>query len=122
VHDSSGVPLYILDLHGDTYEIGHGYWVTMRFWQVPVDDERPHGLKYAVSFHAPGGKRLIGYDNAHPPKIPASGPARKSKQVTTLDHVHKGDICRPYEFKSPEQLLKDFWQDVDFVMKKVGLE
>ena len=121
VHDFSGVPQYILDLDGETIEVGNGYWVTMRFREVKADDGRPHGFGYALSFHAPSGKRLIGYDNAHAPKVIASGPARPSKQVIEFDHVHRGEIVRPYEFKSPGELMEDFWQDVEFVLKKEGV-
>ena len=29
------------------------------------------------------------------------------------DHFHKGARERPYEFASPEKLIKDFWAEVD---------
>jgi hypothetical protein len=29
------------------------------------------------------------------------------------DHIHWADEDRPYKFTTPEQLLTDFWSDVD---------
>jgi len=32
--------------------------------RVGVTPERPHGIKYSLTLHAPDGTRLIGFDNA----------------------------------------------------------
>jgi hypothetical protein len=29
------------------------------------------------------------------------------------DHIHLGDVERPYEFRSIRRLLRDFWNDVE---------
>lgn len=33
--------------------------------QVAASSERPHGIKYSLTLHAPDGTRLLGFDNAH---------------------------------------------------------
>lgn len=122
MHESDGVPPYILDLDRQTIEVGNGYWVTMRVQQVKADANRPHGLSYALSLHSPTGRRLLGYDNAHLPPSKTSGPARKSKQPATFDHVHRGESVAPYTFVSPVKLVEDFWEDVDRILAKEGIE
>lgn len=57
----------LLDLHGQTLfidEIGH--WVKFVVQRTQVTEERPHGLSYSLTLHAPDGTRLVGFDNAHP--------------------------------------------------------
>ena len=41
-------------------------WVKFVVKQVEVSPERPHGLNYSLSLHDEDGKRLLGFDNAHP--------------------------------------------------------
>jgi hypothetical protein len=57
----------LLDLYGQTLfvdEIGH--WVKFIVLRTEVTPERPHGLTYSLTLHAPDGARLVGFDNAHP--------------------------------------------------------
>ena len=57
----------LLDLHGVTLfvdEIGH--WVKFVVRRIEVTADRPHGLSYSPTLHAPDGTRLVGFDNAHP--------------------------------------------------------
>lgn len=35
---------YLLDLHRETYEVGGGWWVSIRAVRVESSEERPHGL------------------------------------------------------------------------------
>jgi len=58
-------------------------------------------------------KRVIGYDNAHGIK-----PKRKyfgAKRVI-WDHKHNRNIVEKYEFESADQLLEDFWKDVNDIV------
>lgn len=74
----------------------NGFIIEMQIWQLPkMDSERPHGLKYRL-FYGRDGHRLIGYDN------------ERGKG----DHRHIGDRQEPYKFLSPEQLIKDFMDDI----------
>ena len=112
---------HLLDLHMETIEVGHGYWVSIRAREVPPDEGRPHGISYALTLHGPRGRRLIGYDNAHAPPVTSSGPSRRSRQKSTFDHVHKDKAVQPYEFNSAERLLIDFWTDVYAALAKEGV-
>jgi hypothetical protein len=56
----------LLDLHGQVLVIdAAGYWVRFVVHQVPVTAQKPHGLDYSMTMHAPDGTRLVGFDNAH---------------------------------------------------------
>ena len=56
----------LLDLHGQTLFIGEiGHWVKFIVLRTEVNAERPHGLSYSLTLHAPDGTRLVGFDNAH---------------------------------------------------------
>ncbi len=58
----------LLDLDGQTFfvdEAGH-YRVKFEIRKVEVGAARPHGLRYALTLHDAEGRRLIGFDNAHP--------------------------------------------------------
>lgn len=65
-------------------------------WQLPEPTpERPHGLKYRL-YYGRGGVCLVRYDN----------------ETDKGDHRHVGGREMPYEFKSVEQLRRDFEDDV----------
>ena len=88
----------LLNLHGWTDEVGGGFWVSVKAFRVPPDDCRPQGINYSLSMHRPGGKRILGYDNAHPPKI-GKGPARKSlRRSRGCDHRHFRGRITWYDF------------------------
>ena len=68
----------------------------MVIWRLPgVDPERPQRLKYRLVY-VKDGERLVGYDN------------ERGKG----DHKHIGKKEQLYVFKSVDQLLEDFWNDV----------
>lgn len=110
----------LLDLNGHTIEVGSGFWVSMSVNRVQPDAGRPHGIQYALTLHAPGGRRIMGYDNAHAPKL-RSGPSRRSVTPLAFDHVHREGRVFAYEFQSPGDLLEDFWSDVDAILKEEGV-
>ncbi len=57
----------LLDLHGVTLFVDEaGHWVKFMAVRTDVTAERPHGLSYSLTLHAPDGTRLVGFDNAHP--------------------------------------------------------
>jgi hypothetical protein len=64
--------------------------------------------------------RLLGYDNAHGVRPP--GKAKYTGRRVTYDHRHRHTRCCgvPYEFTSADQLLKDFFDEVDRVLKQAG--
>lgn len=111
----------LLDLHGSILDQGDGYWIKIEAWQVDVADSWPHGIRYSLTLHEPHGGRILGYDNAHALK-PSRG-FRHAGVVRPYDHRHRysADRAVPYEFKSAQQLLEDFFTDVDDVLSKVKM-
>ena len=108
----------LLDLHGQTLfvdEVGH--WVKFVVRRANVTAERPHGLSYSLTLHAPDGARLVGFDNAHPVRGRRGTGTRKREGS---DHRHRLRTIHPYDYKDAATLLEDFWNEVDRVLKERG--
>jgi hypothetical protein len=109
----------LLDLDGNILDQGDGYWVKIeaKLLENPTD-ERPHGISYSLTLHDPFNQRILGYDNAH--AVKKSRGNRYTGRKVEYDHIHKDlkDEGSPYEFMDPYQLLQDFFNDVDKVLKK----
>ena len=41
--------------------------------------------------------------------------------VTAFDHVHHGDRIKAYHFTTVENLLEDFWHDVETFLNAEGI-
>ena len=110
----------LLDLNGHVLVIDKKgqYWVRFTVIQVVATPERPHGLNYSLTLHGPGGKRLVGFDNAHAVRE-SRGPGGRSRGP--LDHRHRMETVRPYRFKDAATLLEDFWTEVDKLLKGKGV-
>lgn len=109
----------LLDLHGQVLDQGDGYWIKIEAWRVEVSAHIPHGVRYTLTLHEPYGKRILGYDNAHAVK-----PTKRFKFAghrLAYDHKHRhiSDKGVPYEFQDAFQLLTDFFQEVDRVLKEI---
>jgi hypothetical protein len=104
----------LLDLDGEIFEVGGGYWVEITAVRIPVTAARPHGINYALRLFDPKGKRLVCYDNAH---APHEGRAPSRRKSIVHDHRHFGERVRPYVYSDAETLLADFWTDVERVLK-----
>ena len=78
-------------------------------------------MAYSLTLHAPEGQRLIGFDNAH--VVPHVG-GRHVKAPVQADHWHRalGDPGRPYAFVSAEQLLVDFFNEVERTLRDLALQ
>ncbi len=107
----------LLELSGIEYWLDENYWVKFEAYEVEeVTPQIPHGIRYSLTLHNQYNKRIMGFDNAH---------AFKAKRKKYFAHkktwVHKhessGFKVVPYEFSSAEQLLEDFWKEVDKVNK-----
>ncbi len=87
---------------------------------MPVSKERPHGLSYSFTLHAPDGRRLVGFDNTH--RVPGRG-ARFKPASQVSDHWHRTehDPGRPYGFKDAESLIEDFFDEVERVLGERGV-
>ena len=72
-------------------------FVELRVWQVPQPVRgSAHSYKYALAYVV-AEVCVIRYDN----------------EAGKGDHKHIGSVETPYRFTTPDQLLMDFWQDVD---------
>lgn len=108
----------LLDLHGETMFVDdQGHWVKFIAVRTEVTPERPHGLSYSLTLHAPDGARLVGFDNAYPVRE-RRGPG--TRQRPGRDHRHRLRTLRPYEYKDAATLLEDFWKEVDRVLGEGG--
>ena len=108
----------LLDLDGEIFVQEDKSWIKIKAKIVDTPSpERPHGIKYSLTLHAPDGKRILGYDNAH--SVQTKSRKKYAGRITAYDHHHSSsEKITPYFFTSPEQLLKDFFNDVDEYLKK----
>ena len=108
----------LLDLHDQTLFVDEaGHWVKFVVVRTEVTPERPHGLSYSLTLHAPDGERLVGLDNAHPLRE-RRGPGNRKRGES--DPRHRLRTVRPYDYKDAAALLQDFWSEVDGVLKERG--
>jgi hypothetical protein len=114
---------YLLGLDGNIeFQNDEGYWVKMDVSRVAVTAERPHGIKYSLTLHAPDGGRLMGFDNAHGGIKPAGSHFSHAGKQYPYDHRHRNaaDSGVTYEFNTAYQLISDFYAEVDRVLKEVS--
>lgn len=111
---------FLLAFDGRVHWLERGYWLKFEIGRVEPSAGRPHGLNYSFTLHAPDGKRLVGFDNAH--GVAAAG-SRFKRRPTATDHWHRteSDEGRPYEFVSADRLLEDFFGEVRRVLDERGL-
>ena len=108
----------LLDLNGYTIDQEGGYWIKVEAWRVPVTTDIPHGIRYSLTLHEPYGKRILGYDNSHAIKPPKKFKFAGQRLPYDHKHRHVADKGVPYEFKDANQLLADFFKEVDRVLKE----
>ncbi len=111
---------FLLDFDGARYLFDEGYWVKIEVGRTEPTPQRPHGLTYSFTLHDPEGRRLLGFDNAH--GVPPRGGRYKAKPVAH-DHWHRTDKDkgRPYEFRSAFDLVQDFLDEVERVLRERGV-
>lgn len=110
----------LLDLNGQIIDQGNGYWIKIEAWRVPASEDIPHGIRYSLTLHEPYGRRILGYDNAHAVRLPKK--FRFAGVRSPYDHRHRyaSDTGVPYEFRGAYQLLSDFFEEVDRVLKEIA--
>ena len=83
--------------------------------------ERPHGIRYSLTLHAPDNTRLIGFDNAHGVK-PVGSRFKHAGKRFPYDHRHRHALDEGvlYEFDTAYQLVSDFYAEVDRVLKEIS--
>ena len=113
---------YLLGLDGNIeVQNDAGYWVKMEVASVPVTAERPNGIRYSLTLHAPDNTRLIGFDNAHGVK-PVGSRIKHAGKRFPYDHRHRHALDEGvlYEFDTAYQLVSDFYAEVDRVLKEIS--
>jgi len=69
------------------------------------------------TLHNNYNRRILGFDNAH--AIKSASKAKFKGRVITYDHKHSSatDTGTPYTFSSAQQLLNDFFNEVNRILK-----
>jgi len=118
------LPEYALELllayDGRVHYFASGHTLRFAVRLVDKSPRTPHGMAYSLTLHAPGGKRLLGFDNAH--GVPHRG-GRYVKPKAEADHWHRtaDDAGRPYDFVSVEKLLEDFFSEAERILREQGV-
>jgi hypothetical protein len=112
---------FVLPFSNHIFLLEKGYWLKFEIRRVDHTPQRPHGLSYSFTLHAPDGRRLIGFDNSHTPARPAG--SRFAKKSVEYDHWHRTqeDEGRPYRFVDADKLLADFFAAVRRELSKLGV-
>ena len=114
---------YLLGLDGNIeFQNDEGYWVKMDVSRVTVSTERPRGIKYSLTLHAPSDERLMGFDNAHGGIKPAGSRFLHVGKQYPYDQRHRSaeNSGTTYELNTAYQLISDFYAEVDRVLKEVS--
>jgi hypothetical protein len=111
---------FLLGFDGRRHWYEGGYFAKFEIRRVKPTKVRPHELRYSLTLHAPGGKRLVGFDNAHPVRATRS---HAGKRTVVADHWHRSsaDSGRPYRFESAEKLIDDFFDEIERVLTARGV-
>lgn len=83
------------------------------------DSSRPTRNPLSLTLHEPDGRRILGYDNAHAVKPPKKFKYAGRRLTYDHKHRHESDKGVPYQFQDAQQLLIDFFNEVDRVLKEV---
>lgn len=105
---------FLLDMDGTVHFYENKYWYKINAKHIDATTERPHGIKYELTFHNRHNERIFGMDNAH---FPEQG--KYKSRVLTYDHVHKtiDDKGTPYEFTTAYKLIEDFFSNIHKIME-----
>lgn len=106
----------LLGYDGRRHILESGHFLKFEVRRIEPSVRVPHGLAYSLTLHAPEGQRLVGFDNAH--LVSHSG-SRFVAAPVQADHWHRtvDDPGRPYAFASVEQLLVDFFDEVERTLR-----
>lgn len=81
----------------ERHVVSENAFVEMVVWRVPSPVQGSHhSFKYRLAFVV-DSRCVLRYDN----------------ETGKGDHRHTGEEEIPYNFTTPQELLNDFWKDVD---------
>jgi hypothetical protein len=103
----------LLSLDGSEFQFAAGYRIKIGAQTIRVNKNRPHGIKYSLTLHDQEGRRIYGLDNAHGIGHRADYDHR---------HVYGANKIIPYVYKDAEQLLEDFYREVERILKERGVK
>jgi hypothetical protein len=84
-------------LLSERHQLRPDAFAELRVWRLPKPVRgSAHTYKYSLAYVV-AGECVLRYDNE-----PGKG-----------DHKHRGGVEAAYRFTTPQQLLADFWSDVD---------
>lgn len=108
---------FLLNMDGMVHFYENKYWYKIEAKLVEPSTERPHGVKYSLTFHDKHNRRIFGFDNAHFPE----STGRYKARFVTYDHLHKDaeDKGTPYDFISTYKLVEDFFAKIHQFMEKI---
>lgn len=111
---------FLLAFDGHIHWYTDGHFAKFAIKRVAATPERPHGLRYSLTLHAPDGTRLLGFDNAHAIAPPGS---RFAQWPIVADHWHRteADPGRPCRFKDASTLIMDSFDEVERALKARGI-
>jgi hypothetical protein len=109
----------LLDLDGLIIEQEGGCWTKFEVRRIQPTEAVPHGIRYSLTLHDHRGGRLMGFDNAHAIKSKMKS-LHQGRKTYDHRHRHSEDKGIPYEFIDGHQLLKDFWLEVDRILRTLG--
>jgi len=104
----------LLNLDGEIFPMDNGYWTKFKVYQIKATPQIPHGIRYSLTLHDRNNFRILGFDNAHSFKPKKN---RYGARKITWDHKHKTEKIYPYKFESASQLIEDFWNNVEEIIK-----
>ncbi len=113
--DPSLDTLLLLDGEAFVADESGRHWVKFVVKRVPVSPEKPHGLDYSLTLHDENGKRLLGFDNAHPVRE-GSRPGARTR--VEHDHRHRRETVRFYGYQDAATLMTDFWVEVEKLLRE----
>ena len=82
--------------------------------RVQPSPERPHGVQYSLTLHDSANRRLVGSITRTQLRHVRLGAGQ------SLDHRHRLGIAKPYRYRGATQLIDNFWEMVDQVLKERG--
>lgn len=109
----------LLSMDGYSHILDSKCWWKIEARLTEASKERPHGIRYNLTFHDNHNQRVFGMDNAHVPKNRRKG---YHGRIIEYDHVHNDmkDKGTPYSFTSAEQLISDFFKRVEAIEAEIA--
>jgi len=107
----------LLNLDGEIFPFDNGFWVKFEARRVESNKHLEHGIRYSLTRHDANNTRVLGFDNAHAILLKKKRKKFNARK-TAWDHKHKMEMVSLYEFKSPGQILEDFWKEIYQILDK----